>query len=618
MLLHIRGAVGHNGIAHGVGFVEGVAGKIQDLVIDAVCHRLGDPVCHRAGNSALRITVDEGDALGIDDGVLFLAHGTSDHIGLTEGEAGQLTENLDDLFLVDDAAVGDFKNRTEQRVLIGDMFGVLGAFDEARDAVHGTRTVKGDNGGDVLNALRTQLDTDAGHAGAFHLENTHGLSGGKHLENRGVVLRHVLYPEAGFLLADQAGGVLQNGEVSQTEKVHLQQAQFLQGGHLVLAHHGLVVLCQGNVVFYGTLGNHDTGGVGRGMPGHAFQRPGHVDEGTELLVGVVEFFQGPGELQRLIQGHVEGGGDLFGDGVGLGVADVQDTAHIADRRAGGHGAEGDDLGDVVLAVEAVDVVDDLAAAVDTEVDVDIRHGDALRIQETLKEQRILDRVDIGDVETVGDHAAGGAAAAGTDGDAVALGIADEVRDNEKIIHKPHLLDDAELIIQLGVDFRTVGIADGKAALTELAQVGGAVGLALRQAETGQVVVAEFEIVMAAVGDEVCIVRGLGKTREKTAHLRFALQVEFLGLEAHAVGLVDGFSGLDAHEHVLIIGIGLLKIMGVVGHDERDAGLPAEGDETLGDALFLGDAVVLDLKKEVLAEELPQLQSAVSGPGGIPV
>ena len=47
-------------------------------------------------------------------------------------------------------------------------------------------------------------------------------------------------------------------------------------------------------------------------------------------------------------------------------------------------------------------------------------------------------------------------------------------------------------------------------------------------------------------------------------------------------------------------------MGVVGHDERDAGLPAEGDEAFGDALFLGDAVVLNLEEEVLAEELPQL------------
>ena len=38
------GLVGHNGVADGVGFVEGVVGKVGDLVIDALRHGLGDAV----------------------------------------------------------------------------------------------------------------------------------------------------------------------------------------------------------------------------------------------------------------------------------------------------------------------------------------------------------------------------------------------------------------------------------------------------------------------------------------------------------------------------------------------------------------------------------------------
>ena len=291
VLLHISGAIGHDGIAHGVGLVEGVAGKVQDLVIDAVGDCLRDAVGNRTGDPALRVAVDESDTLGVDDGVFLLAHGAADHIGLAKGEARQLAENLDDLFLIHDAAIGDFEDRTEQRMLVGDMFGVLGALDKTRNTVHGARPVKGDDSRDVLDALRAQLDTDAGHACTFHLEDTHGLPGGEHLKDGRIILRHIFHAETGLLLADETGGVFEDGEVSQTEKVHLQEAQFLEGRHLVLADDGLVVLCQRNILLDGALCDHDAGRVGRGVPGHALQSTGHVDEGMELLVGVVEFFQ---------------------------------------------------------------------------------------------------------------------------------------------------------------------------------------------------------------------------------------------------------------------------------------------------------------------------------------
>ena len=89
--------------------------------------------------------------------------------------------------------------------------------------------------------------------------------------------------------------------------------------------------------------------------------------------------------------------------------------------------------------------------------------------------------------------------------------------------------------------------------------------------------AEFKIIMTAVGDEVCIVRSLGEPGKETAHLCLTLQVELLRLEAHAVGFVDGLSRLDAHEHVLVIGVAFFQIVCVIGHHERNAGFPAESN-----------------------------------------
>ena len=61
---------------------------------------------------------------------------------------------------------------------------------------------------------------------------------------------------------------------------------------------------------------------------------------------------------------------------------------IRDSPPGGHGAEGDDLGHVVGAVLVLDVLNDLLPPADAEVDVDVRHGDPLRVQKPLEVEGI--------------------------------------------------------------------------------------------------------------------------------------------------------------------------------------------------------------------------------------
>ena len=59
-------------------------------------------------------------------------------------------------------------------------------------------------------------------------------------------------------------------------------------------------------------------------------------------------------------------------------------ADVADRRPGEHRAEGDDLGDVVRAVLAADVGDDLVAPAVLEVDVDVGHRHPVGVEEALE------------------------------------------------------------------------------------------------------------------------------------------------------------------------------------------------------------------------------------------
>ncbi len=66
-------------------------------------------------------------------------------------------------------------------------------------------------------------------------------------------------------------------------------------------------------------------------------------------------------------------------------------------------AECDNLADVIGTVLPGNVIDDLLTAFIAEVYVDIRHGDALGVQESLEQQLIFKRVEHGDAQRVRDN-----------------------------------------------------------------------------------------------------------------------------------------------------------------------------------------------------------------------
>ena len=118
------------------------------------------------------------------------------------------------------------------------------------------------------------------------------------------------------------------------------------------------------------------------------------------------------QLQRLGELDAQLVGHGLRDPVHVAVAHAHDPADVADGRAGEHRAEGDDLGDVVLAVLAADVVDDLVPALVLEVHVDIGHRHAVRVEEPLERQPVVERVHRRDAQRVGDDGTGRGPSAG--------------------------------------------------------------------------------------------------------------------------------------------------------------------------------------------------------------
>ena len=350
------------------------------------------------------------------------------------------------------------------------------------------------------------------------------------------------------------------------------------------------------------------------MAGHTLQSPGGVDELVDPGVLLIQVRQLLGQLQGIVQGDVRPGGHQLGHGIRFGIGHVQHPAHVPDGGPGGHGAEGDDLGHMVVAVLAADIVHHLAPAGIAEIHVDIRHGHPLRVQEPLKIQAVLHGVDVRDTQAVGHHAAGGGAAARAHRDPRALGIVHEVLDDEEIVREAHFLDHGQLVFQLPVVFRLLGaVALREALFTQLPQIGGGV-VPLRQLELRQVILAEGEVKLAPVGNALGVLHGVGITGEQLLHLLRGADVEILRLIAHAVLVVHGFSGLDAQQHVVALGVLLPEIVGVIGADQGNARLLVQAQQAPVHRGLLGNAVVLQLQIEVVpAQDLLHGQGVFPGP-----
>ncbi len=177
---------------------------------------------------------------------------------------------------------------------------------------------------------------------------------------------------------------------------------------------------------------------------------------------------------------------------------------------------------MVRAVLFGDVVDDLLAALVAKVNVKIRHGHALGVEEALEDQIVLERVDARDAQRVGADGARARASAGADGNALAARKAYEVPHNEKIIDIPHAADHRKFVFQPFLDLALQrAIAFDGALYAQPAQVL-IVRFAARHGEIRQVVVTELKFDVAAPGDLSRAGDGVLQLGEHGAHLLLRL------------------------------------------------------------------------------------------------
>ena len=88
-----------------------------------------------------------------------------------------------------------------------------------------------------------------------------------------------------------------------------------------------------------------------------------------------------------------------------------------------------------------------SAPAHTEINVDVRHGDAIRVEKTFEEKIVLQRIQICDAQAVGDQGARRRTTPRTNGDSVFFGVSHKVPNDQKVSRVSHALNDAHLVRQ---------------------------------------------------------------------------------------------------------------------------------------------------------------------------
>ena len=321
-----------------------------------------------------------------------------------------------------------------------------------------------------------------------------------------------------------ADGVLNDGEVFESEEVHFEEADFFDvarlGRRRVLGNDAL--FGTGNIlnrrVFSdGVLGDDNTAGMHGGVPRESFEFLGGVDEALGIRVAIVERF----EIGCFLKGflHRMKLRDEFGDGVAEAIGEPEGAPGVANRGARRHRSEGNDLRHVIVPVFSPNIAQNIVAAVVGEVHIDIGHGDALRIEESLKEEVIRDRVHVGDPGQIGDEAAGGASSAGSHYHAFALCPVDEVLHDQEVGRESGFFDNPEFVFHA----RAVLVGDvgaesfGETDFAEFAQIRFG-RFVVGHVEVRELGFAELDVDIASVGDVLGVFNGFGYVFEKCRHV----------------------------------------------------------------------------------------------------
>ena len=309
----------------------------------------------------------------------------------------------------------------------------MASFDKIRyhAASQRTRPIQGHRGDHIFEMSRCQFLDQVGYTLRFHLEYAGRITFREQFPRFRIIERNGIDIEVDAAVGlDELDRIPDDGQCTQAEKVHFQQAQFFYEVFIILGR---------QIMFFGKLDRHiviDRSGrndhpccVGRRVAWQTFE---DFPVGNELMHLFV-FFVFTAEFLAFIEGFIESNAQLgrhhFDDAVHFTERHVHDPPHIAQDRTGSQGTKSDNLGYMILPIFLRDVIDDLAAVFVAEVHINIRHSDPFRIEESFEKKMVFERIQPSNPQQICYDGTGSRTTAGTDGNVMVSGEFDIVPDD---------------------------------------------------------------------------------------------------------------------------------------------------------------------------------------------
>ena len=361
------------------------------------------------------------------------------------------------------------------------------------------------------------------------------------------------------------------------------------------------------------------------MTRQTFETLGHIDQFLDSSIILNQVFEIRILIQRFIERDMQFGGHHLRDLVHFRICHFHPAARVPNDSARRHRAERNDLRNVLAPVLFRDVVDHLSASVHAKVDIDVGQRHAFGIEETLKQQAVLQGIKIRDPHAIGHEAARGRTAARTDRDFVLTGIVNEIPDNEEVSRIFHALNDAHLFFEpllISGDrilqhpavrqCRQVSQALLKTVANNLRKIG--IDRKARwNNELREWVFHLLQLEIAPLGDLDGLIQKNRDFTKNTIHLLAGLEIKLIRVKLHPIRIVDGFARLNAQKNVMRAAIIFVHVVAVVGSSRPDARALGNAQHVGNDLALLFEAVIMDFEKEsAFAEDILIFGGALLG------
>ncbi len=180
---------------------------------------------------------------------------------------------------------------------------------------------------------------------------------------------------------------------------------------------------------------------------NAFELVRHIHYFADFIIGSDKICHLLTLLHCLGKGHPYLKRNQLREFVGEAVRLSLHTSNVAHHGFRRHGAEGDDLADRLHPIHVANMLNHPIPPFHTEIYIKVWHRYPLGIQEALEQQVILQRIEVGNPQRVGDQRTTARTATGAHRNVVLLSPGDKFHHNQKVTGEAHLVYDIEFKLQ---------------------------------------------------------------------------------------------------------------------------------------------------------------------------